>query len=281
MKKTVQKAFFISKIRRYIAQIRNVSGDLLHKFRMADYPLTLAVETSAPTGSVALAGGPDLLGERFFSGPMRHGAELFVSIAGLLNTFGKKPADIEQVYISIGPGSFTGLRIAVTLAKAMHLANSAKIVAVDTMDVLAANVDDYVAEKNTPVEKIATITDAKRGRFFIAAYRRHSSVNNTSDIRQSRYEKILPDCLMSSSEFIEKFSTADDPIWLLGVGLVYYQPGFMANGIRFIDSAYWNPRASKVHQLGWKLAQAGRFSNAATVKPLYLRHPQVAQNEQV
>ena len=93
-----------------------------------------------------------------------------------LNDYKKmSPEEIEQIYISVGPGSFTGLRIAVTLAKTMHLASAAKIVAVDTLDVIAANINDYIKEQtNGFPEKIATIIDAKRGQFFIAVYQRNS-----------------------------------------------------------------------------------------------------------
>ena len=173
-----------------------------------DNPLILAVETSGRLGSVALAQGDKLLSETCFSGPMRHSAEIFPAITGLLNKFDKKPDQIEQVYISAGPGSFTGLRIAVTFAKTLALANGAKIVAVDTLDVIAANVSPqlYVGGSNPssvietsplggqdepggfqyneqladcraglappilPAERLAVILDAKRGQFFIAVY---------------------------------------------------------------------------------------------------------------
>ena len=76
-----------------------------------DKPLILAVETSGRYGSVALGAGSELLAERSFTGQMRHSAELFGAIRHLLSDFGRRPCDIEHVYISIGPGSFTGLRL--------------------------------------------------------------------------------------------------------------------------------------------------------------------------
>jgi len=111
--------------------------------------LILAIETSGRAGSAAIALGQNLLAENTFSGPMRHSAELFGVVCNLLDRFDRKPKDIEHIYISIGPGSFTGLRIAATLAKTMNLANNAKIVAVDTLDVIAANVTT-VAIENLP-----------------------------------------------------------------------------------------------------------------------------------
>ncbi len=182
--------------------------------------LVLAVETSSRIGSVAIALGEKILAETTFSAPIRHSAEIFPAISDILNRLSKKPENIEQVHISSGPGSFTGLRIAVTLAKSMHLANAAKIIAVDTLDVIAANANDYIKEKNTATtshsesfcrhletgqiedppgrkspERIATIIDAKRGQFFIAVYERpHENTvsflrkqESTSAIRNTQY----------------------------------------------------------------------------------------------
>ena len=142
--------------------------------RVTPKPFILIVETSGRAGSVAVARGADLLAEAAFSGPMRHSAELFPTIRSLLDRFGRKPSDIDHLYFSVGPGSVTGIRIAVALAKAMHLANAAKIVAVDTLDVIAANATDYIQKEITNIETIGTILDAKRGQFFTAAYQRTS-----------------------------------------------------------------------------------------------------------
>jgi tRNA threonylcarbamoyladenosine biosynthesis protein TsaB len=229
-------------------------------------PLILAVETSGRTGSVALALGQQLLAESCFSAPMRHSAEIFPAVFGLLERFGRRPSQIEHVYISIGPGSFTGLRIAATFAKIMHLANAAKIVAVNTLDVIAANATDYAKKKKCKLDRIATVLDAKRGQFFIAVYQ--SS--------RGRWTKLAPDCLMSAEDFLAKFA-ADKPLWLLGEGLVYYKDKFASDGICFLDGRYWYPKAEKVHLLGWQMALAGQFADALTLQPAYLRGADVKQ----
>jgi len=261
-------------------------------------PLILAVETSSRTGSVAIALGENLLAETKFAGPSRHSAELFPSICHLLDRFSRKPDQIEHIYISVGPGSFTGLRIAVTMAKTMSLANAAKIVAVDSLDVAAANIplliehrlsadlsgvlssvalakeeaqakSETSAKAEAPsIENLAVVVDAKRNQFFIAVYQKtqQSQIVN----QPTGYEKIVPDSLMTSDEFLEKFAAPDQPIWLLGDGLLYYKDKFKSAGIRFFDEQYWSPRASKVHLLGWQLALAGRFSDPLTLTPNYL-----------
>ena len=276
---------------------------------MAQKPLILAVETSGRIGSVAIAAGERMLAEAAFSGPMRHSSEIFPAIRDLLNRFGRKPRHIEHIYISVGPGSFTGLRIAVTMAKTMHLANPprrTKIVAVDTLDVIAANATDYIKQGNTDVEKIATILDAKRGQFYIAIYQRQNSqqrlttenakkaekkINyelnsaNSANSAIKKWEKIFPDSLMTASQFLDRFAGQAEPIWLLGEGLVYYADKFKpvpsgvegAEGIHFFDEQYWTPRAAKVHLLSWKMACAGQFADPVTLQPNYLRRPEAEE----
>ena len=265
---------------------------------MVQKSLILAVETSGRIGSVAIAAGRQLLAEATFSGPMRHSSEIFPAIRGLLDRFGRKPKDIEHIYISVGPGSFTGLRIAVSIAKIMHLASAVKIVAVDTLDVIAANVINLSQEdtvRNSSQEqravspkRIAVILDAKRGQFYIAVYQRTSDGRQaTADRcpaeRHGIWKKIFPDSLMTASQFLDRFSGKSGPVWLLGEGLVYYADKFKpvpsgvegADGIRILDKSCWTPQAAKVHLLGYEMSLKGQFADPVTLKPKYLRCPDV------
>jgi tRNA threonylcarbamoyl adenosine modification protein YeaZ len=232
-----------------------------------DNPLILAVETSGRLGSVALAQGDKLLSESHFSGPMRHSAEIFPAIIDLLSRFNKKPEQIEQIYISVGPGSFTGLRIAVTFAKTLTLANGAKIVAVDTLDCIAAN----VTPRDDKSEQLGVILDAKRGQFFIAVYEK------TQDPRPKTpdpiWKKVLPDCLMTAEAFIDRFT--NQPISLIGEGLVFYKDKFAHKNIRVLDEKFWNPSAANIHLLGRHKAQLDEFADPLTLTPNYIRGPDV------
>jgi tRNA threonylcarbamoyladenosine biosynthesis protein TsaB len=256
----------------------------LEKGHVMKNPLILAVETSSRIGSVALALGGRMLAETTFSGSLKHSAEIFPAVRALLNRFGRKPSQIEHIYISGGPGSFTGLRIAATLAKTMHLANAARIITVDTLDVVAANAINLTGENTSSAlnhelrassyERIAPVLDAKRGQFFIAVYDR-----DTDDKRQATndaiWRKVFPDSLMTTSQFLARFARGEKPIWLLGDGLVYYKDRFQADGIRFFYEKYWSPRACKVHLLGWEMALKEQFADPLTLTPNYLRRPDV------
>jgi tRNA threonylcarbamoyladenosine biosynthesis protein TsaB len=254
----------------------------------------LAVETSSRIGSVALATGSCLLAESTFSASFRHSAEIFPTVASLLNRFDHTPADIAQIYISIGPGSFTGLRIAVAAAKSMHLAGSAQIVTVNSLDTIAANLTDVAAGpviQDSPIDpplpdRLATILDAKRGQFYIAVYERtgpgeptrHQGDEPGYQILPAQgglWQKVLPDCLMSAAEFVDRFASESRPLALLGDGLLHYRDKFKAGGVRILDEAYWSPHAVQVHRLGYQKAQTGRFADPLTLIPFYLRGPQV------
>lgn len=254
--------------------------------------LILAVETSSRVGSVALAHGAELMGEAVFSAPLRHSSEVFPMISRLLRDFGHTADNIGQVYITTGPGSFTGLRIAVALAKTMHLANAVNIVTVDSLDVIAANLvdasttsTDHNIGQPGGLDRIATVLDAKRGQFFVAAYERvtHGRPRPCAgdDVGyaipapgHSLWSKSIPDTLMTASELIARLA-AETPVGLLGDGLLHHRDAFDAAGLLLLDPAYWSPRARHVHTLGWQKAQAGRFADPATLAPLYLRGPQV------
>jgi tRNA threonylcarbamoyladenosine biosynthesis protein TsaB len=246
---------------------------------MKQKPLILAIETSGRTGSVAIAVGEEMLSEVVFSEPMKHSAEIFPAIQDLLERFDRRPRQVGHIYVSIGPGSFTGLRIAVTLAKMMHLTNAARIVTVGTLDVIAANATDHIKQKNIEVDRIAAVLDAKRGQFFIAVYKRlPNSIdagNRQPGIQSRCWEKIFPDSLLTAPQFLEQFSDVNHPTWLLGEGLVYYKDKFKADGIRFLEKQYWNPRASKVHLLGFQKALENKFADALILQPRYLRQPDV------
>ncbi|MFA5293062.1 MAG: tRNA (adenosine(37)-N6)-threonylcarbamoyltransferase complex dimerization subunit type 1 TsaB [Phycisphaerae bacterium] len=222
--------------------------------------LALALETTGRIGSVALGCDGDLSDEKTFSAPLRHSAELFDTTTELFKKFNQKANQTSHIYISIGPGSFTGIRISVAVAKMMSLAAQSKIVAVNTSDAMAMNVED------DSIGKIATIIDAKREQFFVAVFEK----NNGS------WQKILPDCMIKAGEFKEKFG--GEPIWLLGEGLLYYAKKFETDNIKILDKEYWSPRASNVFRIGTQMAAEGKFANPVSLVPFYIRRPEAEEN---
>jgi tRNA threonylcarbamoyl adenosine modification protein YeaZ len=256
--------------------------------------IILAVETSSRIGSAALARGPTLLEEMRFSAPMQHSGELFPVLNDLLQGHGYVPANVDQIHLATGPGSFTGLRIAVTMAKAMHLAKAVRIVTVDSLDVVAANLSDTPAEpieangeEATIPDRIASLFDAKRGQFYAGLYQHVTTRPDEpqGDDREGPgyripapnnglWQKIARDSLMTAQEIVASFAPSDR-IGLLGDGLLFHRDKFDADRTVILPERYWSPHAANVHRLGWQKALTGRFADPLALTPFYLRGPEV------
>ena len=230
-------------------------------------------------GSVAIGDESGLLAEKAFTGPLRHSSEIFPSLQEILAQVGATPDDVTEVYLSAGPGSFTGLRIAVTIAKTMHLATSVRIVAVDTLDAIAANA---TALQDAP-ERIAAILDAKRYLFFVAVYERPSRRSTDSaakagpalDAPLADWVKVVPDSIMAAEQLLQQFAGQGQTLGVLGDGLLFHQDRFKADGVRLLDQSSWSPRASTIYRLGRPKAQCGQFEDPLRLTPFYLTPPEV------
>lgn len=234
----------------------------MEKSVIIHHPFALALETSGRIGSVSVGMGQNLSDEKTFSAPLRHSAELFDTIINLLKNLNKKPNQIEHIYISMGPGSFTGIRISVAVAKMMALASQTKIVAVSTTDAMALNITD------NNISRIAAVIDAKRNQFFIAVFEKQNG----------SWQKVLADCMLTAEEFKEQFDRPEAPIWLLGEGLLYYAEKFETDNIKILDQQYWSPRAGNVFRVGAKMALEGKFSDPVSLVPFYLRRTEAEEN---
>ena len=198
----------------------------------------IAIETSGRTGSIAIGQGHKMLAETRFSGLLRHSIELLTGAEELLSSIEKKPEDLVEINCVIGPGSFTGLRISVTMAKMLSMATGAKIVGVRTSDALAENATDYMEDTSAQIKRIATVIDAKRGDFFVAIFEK----------QPTQWVKTTQDQLVKAADFVEKFGN-NGKIWLLGEGLVYYKENFVGKNINFLPEEYWPGRAKNIFKV--------------------------------
>jgi len=226
----------------------------------------VAIETSSRQGSVAVAEGAQLLEVRQLPAGNRHATELMPAIKALTDSQGWRPEQIEHIYLSLGPGSFTGLRIAIAIARAMAQAIGCKIVGVPSLDVIA---------HNAPVEFqfVVPLLDAKRGQVFAARYQRDPS---------GELARIVEPTLVDPAAFIgETLSLAQGgSIALLGEGLEYHRTAIAsitASNLSELDRPLWPPRAETVHRLGWIAASNGYFSDPQTLLPTYIRLPEAEE----
>ena len=82
--------------------------------------------------------------------------------------------------------------------------------------------------------------------------------------------------MMTAEEFKAKFD--NEPIHLLGEGLLYYAKNFETANIKILDNNLWAPKASNVFKLGTQLAQQEKFADPVGLVPLYIRKPEAEEN---
>jgi tRNA threonylcarbamoyl adenosine modification protein YeaZ len=226
--------------------------------------LTIAIETSGRVGSVAIGRSSELISEATFSGFMKHSEELFSVLEKQLHEAGAAVNDVEKVYITAGPGSFTGLRIAVTAAKMFYFTQSAQIVAADSMDVVAENASRYAADIGQTVNSIATILDAKKDLFYAAVY----------DRVDGNWKKCLDTQTITAEGLLEWLETNNKKtVGLLGEGLVYYAEKFNSPSTFLIDKPYWSATASGLFGVCSRMAAANQLADPLALRPKYVGLP--------
>jgi tRNA threonylcarbamoyladenosine biosynthesis protein TsaB len=219
----------------------------------------LAIETSSRIGSVALAEDGNTLAEEAFPHGLQHAAQIIPAIDALCRKLEWTSNDIREIYVSAGPGSFTGLRIGITLAKTLSLATGAAIVAVPSVRVLAENAP-------TDAENIIIVLDAKRDQIFTASFKR------TKD----GWTETQPAQL---SALITMLAKAPRPVHLIGEGIPYHRKFIPADDpqIHQVDESMWRPQARVVAMLGRKMAQENQFTDPMKLIPIYIRRPEAEE----
>jgi tRNA threonylcarbamoyladenosine biosynthesis protein TsaB len=97
----------------------------------------LAIDTSSRMLGLGLHSGQRVLAESLWLGDRHHTVELGPQVALLLRRSGCTLDDLDAVAVALGPGSYTGLRIGMALAKGLALARGYKLIGVSTFDILA------------------------------------------------------------------------------------------------------------------------------------------------
>lgn len=213
----------------------------------------LALETSDRTASIALVGLSD--GRPVATATMASAGQtarwLAQAVHDMLKAAALKPADIAVLALARGPGSFTGLRIGVTFAKVFCYANGSRLVAVDTLEVLA---HQAASQANT----VHAVTDALRGESFYAAFNREPT---------DSWRRLGETRLVSNEQLT---SLVQPPSCLVGRLRPEVRDG-LPQGITLVEDMRACPQATTVADLARRRIVANQFDDPWTLQPMYLR----------
>lgn len=258
--------------------------------------LLLGIDTATRVGSVGLvraalddgaaahpepgriAEDGELLAEVTRDTGLGHGTELLTLIDECLAAAGEALEDVGCVAVSIGPGSFTGLRVALATAKGLALGGGATLVGVPTLEALAASVlPGWGGEEATaphPGVVVAPCLDARKGEVYGATFVVRQPVWREA---VPRLERTSEDAAYAPATFVEVLgerTPADARIVLLGDGCARY-PAEIADALgeraRVLSFESRPPSGAAVARAGAGIFAASGPDDRAGLVPRYAR----------
>ena len=166
---------------------------------------SLIIDTSTKYLYIALVQDDKILSERTFEGSKNHAGNSVYQIDLMLKEHNLKTSDLDNVYCGYGPGSYTGVRISVTIAKMLASFSNINLYGISSLFLAGSGYD------NT---NVAVMFDARRGNSFCACYG----------------EKLIEDKLRSNEEFLNMVNELNDLV-------VVKEENFKVNPLKVIKNA--------------------------------------------
>lgn len=233
----------------------------------------LAMETSTQLGSVCLFENRKLLSERRSENQRAHSDFLNLAIEEVLTENSLTLRDIDLFATGIGPGSFTGIRIALNAAKTFSYIFKRPLVAIDSLTLLAHGSRNGEDEQGTQAERecpVLTLINAYKNMTYTSLYQFKSS--GWTQLREAEAVgvKDLAEWL-STSPLTKNFT----PLKVVGDGYNTYLPFFEASLLEKLvrpkDSSFDFPLASTLGQLAYTLFIEKQTIDWKMLRPLYIR----------
>ncbi|MGD6857928.1 tRNA (adenosine(37)-N6)-threonylcarbamoyltransferase complex dimerization subunit type 1 TsaB [Bacillus infantis] len=197
----------------------------------------LAIDTSNYVLGIAIIDDEKVIGEYITNLKKNHSVRIMPAIETLLRDCDLTAADIEKVVVAQGPGSYTGVRIGVTIAKTLAWSLQVPLSGVSSLAVSAVSAGRYFDGLVSP------LTDARRGQVYTGLY---------------RYEKgnlvnVVEDQLLLSADWAERLKQYDEPVLFTGNDVPLHKEVIaktLGDQARFAGMTDYNPRPSELALLG-------------------------------
>lgn len=219
----------------------------------------LAIDSSAKAASVAIIEEKKLLGEFFVNVGLTHSQTLMPMVEDTLKNTNLKISDIDAFTVSVGPGSFTGLRIGIATIKGMAFADEIPCIEVSTLYSMAYNLINEDAI-------ICAVMDARCNQVYNAVF----------DVCDEKITRLTPDRTISIEELYFELEKLEKKVILVGDGAVLcYNKN--KNNLN-LHLAHENKRFQRASSVAFAAYDAYLNDNAtissADLVPKYLRIPQ-------
>jgi tRNA threonylcarbamoyladenosine biosynthesis protein TsaB len=221
--------------------------------------IILLLETATEICSAAIGIDGNVIAVRETSEGFRHSEKLSVFIEEILAGTDLRPDQLDAVCVSRGPGSYTGLRIGVSVAKGICYARKIPLIAISTLDTLAHHVAHNAEEYNeilTNDTLLAPMIDARRMEVYTAVY--DAGGEKTTEITAK---------IIGPASFEEELR--HHPLFIFGNGAGKCIDTLRHENIHFLPGV--NASARFMSELAEKRFHSGIFEDAAYFEPFYLK----------
>ena len=218
----------------------------------------LALDTSTAWASVALYDGKAVLGEETWHAQRRHGDELFPTIERLLANARLSLKDVDRVAVATGPGSFTGLRVAIAAAQGIARGAGASLIGVSTLDVLAY---PHAPSK----QRTCAILPAGRTEFYAAIYQE----------RNRRWLRRSPYIVSTLADLCRQIGTHTLFVGEIGEDAQQLLTDLLGPKALFASPASRMRRAGYLAELGWRALESAPQARLSEIEPIYVKQPSI------
>lgn len=218
--------------------------------------MILAIDTATRWLGMGLHDGTAVVAEMGWRCLNNHTIELTPNLQQMLQRANVAPTDLSGIAVAIGPGSYTGLRVGLALAKGLALANQIPLLGITTLDIVAAAFGPFPGQ-------LLLVAEAGRTRICVAPYEwengRGWQTSQTPTIES--WEALLP-TLEGRVTFAGEITP--QAAKLIKATKKMFQIAPPATAVR---------RAGYLAELGWRRLRADDVDDARTLAPIYLRDP--------
>ena len=222
--------------------------------------LVLGIEASARVAGAALYADGIIVSEEMQNGPLTHSETLMSMVERVLSQNGVKPSGLSAIALTVGPGSFTGLRIGAATAKGLALPWNTPIAPVSTLFSAAANIG--------PTNRLVIpMMDARRNQVYAACYR----------YENGEWLTVVPPVALSPEELARRIGRAEEGAVLVGDGAALYEETMRAvlgEGVEIAPPHLRFARPGVTAVLGAGMAERGETVSGPELELVYLRKPQ-------
>ncbi len=215
--------------------------------------MLVAIDTATGNASLALHDGFQVRAEHTWESPRRHTVELLPRLVAALEQLGLGTEHLSGVAVTRGPGSFTGLRVGLAVAKGLALARGLPLVGVPTLDVVAA-------AQGRDRRPLCAVLQAGRRRICVATYRwRDGEWRAREAPRLTTWLALVEETTSPTLFCGEVDLVGADALASLGEMAV------------LLPAAARLRRAGFLAELAWRRLNQGETDDPATLAPLYLQ----------